>query len=361
MRERLGGRHAELARAERLGAAGHHHRALHLAEVVVGAVGGAALVEAGLVVGAAGEVHGAVLAGHQPVADVGVEGVGAGDVERRLRGEVGEGRLVGGERRASPAGALGERVVALRRRGSHRPAGRSARRARARRRCPGAPARRAAARPRPSSGRRRAARPGSTSRSSTTASRSSRIGLPRQRGAGRHHGGAVGAEVDGPALEAVAEGGRHRLPHGAVEAGGVAEERGAAVAAVLVHGQRDTVGGGHRAHRCILVGRRRARRIASGRCPIQPPTRSTRATPRSRRRCGRRTGASTTPSRPVTSTPCPTCGPTTTACRAPIRAGGRSTAGAPCPARGSRSSAVRSRCSSSSPTSTSRWKATRPG
>ena len=101
---------------------------------------------------------------------------------------------------------------------------------------------------------------------------------PRQRGAGRHHRGAVGSEVDRPALEPVAEGGRHRLPHGTVEAGGMAEEGGAALAAVLVHGQRDTVGGGHRAHRCILVGRRRARRIASGRCPTQPSTRSTRAT-----------------------------------------------------------------------------------
>ena len=63
---------------------------------------------------------------------------------------------------------------------------------------------------------------------------------------GRHHGGAVGPEVDRPALEPVAERGRHRLPHGAVEAGGVAEEGGAAVAAVLVHGQRHAVGGGHR-------------------------------------------------------------------------------------------------------------------
>ena len=111
-----------MRRAERLGAAGHHHRAPDLAEVVEGAVGGAALVEAGLVVGAAREVHRAVLAGHEAVADVGVEGVGAGHVERRLRGEVGERRLVRGERRASPAGALGERVVALRRRGSHRSA-----------------------------------------------------------------------------------------------------------------------------------------------------------------------------------------------------------------------------------------------
>ena len=244
-------------RAGRLAAAGHHHRAAHLAEVVVGAVGGAALVEAGLVVGAAGEVHGAVLAGHEPVADVGVEGVGAGDVERRLGGEVGQGRLVG-RRTTGVAGGRPRRAGCRpRRRGARRSAGRSARRARGRRRCPGA-ACSASSRaappiewPTPSSSTglaRRGRRPRRAGRRASPSHGSGR--------AGRHHRGAVGAEVDRPALEPVAERGGHRLPHGAVEAGGVAEERRAAVAAVLVHGQRDAVGGGHRAHRCILVGRR---------------------------------------------------------------------------------------------------------
>ena len=43
---------------------------------------GGSLEDAGFVVGAAGEVDGAVLRGHQPVADVGVEGVGAAKLDR---------------------------------------------------------------------------------------------------------------------------------------------------------------------------------------------------------------------------------------------------------------------------------------
>ena len=75
----------------------------------VGPVGGAALVQPGFVVGSTREAGGAVLTGHQPVAHVGVEGIGAGDVERRLRRGVVEGRLARGDdgrRRRAPSASV---------------------------------------------------------------------------------------------------------------------------------------------------------------------------------------------------------------------------------------------------------------
>ena len=225
------------------------------------AVVAAAAEDPGLVGRAAGEVDGAVLAGHEPVAHVGVERVGPGDVAaaastrswpaRRPRsGSVGRRR----------SGAVGQRVAARDERGARPAAGRSARRARARRRCPDAPARPAAGRRRPSSGRRRAACPARRSRSSTTARTSSPIADQGSGSPGGTTRRAVGPEVDRPPLEPVAQRRRQGLPHGAVEAGGVAEQGRPAVAAVLVQGQATTPSGAGTERIGRILVRRRARR-----------------------------------------------------------------------------------------------------
>jgi hypothetical protein len=110
-RERLSDGAGEGRRPEGLPAARHHHRAAHLPEPLEGIVDGGAPEHLGFVLRAARDVHRAVFAGDEAMAHVGMEGVGAGHVERGLGGEVGHGVRVGGKGAPSAQGRLRHRVL----------------------------------------------------------------------------------------------------------------------------------------------------------------------------------------------------------------------------------------------------------
>ena len=225
-----------------------------LAESLEGAVVAAAPEHLGLVGRPARQVHGAVLAGHEPVAHVGVEGVGPGHVQGRLGRVVGQrvgarsGSWGGGARRRRRAGCrppsrgrgAGGGAIGS---NSHRPA-----------KVPG----------RACSAISRAAppiewptprqRPGREvevvdDRQDVVADR-----RPRQR---RRPGGTTEApwarkstahrSNPGPSA---AESGSHTAPWSPVA---WQKRVGRPCAAVLVEGQRHAVGGRHVAHRSILV------------------------------------------------------------------------------------------------------------
>ncbi len=120
---------------------GHHEdRAGHLAQVGEGVLAGAALEDAGLLLGLAGQLDRAVGPVEEAVVDVGPQRLGRQRVERRLAGVVVVGLLPAGEHGA-PAAGPGHHHRRSVRPGRGRGGRRWARRRPARRTCGAAPAR----------------------------------------------------------------------------------------------------------------------------------------------------------------------------------------------------------------------------